>query len=109
MLSWVQDVESSPRYANNLPLTSGNVILERIKSRAIAQWGQEKWIANLVNEYVKIAQANGDDKATAVNRRPQLERAFKVGSCTLDTAIMLAAAVGCRFQMACIDVKIEEF
>ncbi|GAB4379739.1 MAG: hypothetical protein Kow00121_34490 [Elainellaceae cyanobacterium] len=109
MLSWVQAVESSLRYTNHIPSISGKDILERIKARAIAQWGQEKWIAGLVNEYVKIAQANGDDKATAVNRRPQLERAFKVGSCTLDTAIMLAAAVGCRFQMACIDVKIEEF
>jgi hypothetical protein len=31
------------------------------------------------------------------------------GFWTLETAIALAAAVGCRFQMACTEVTIEEF
>jgi hypothetical protein len=87
-------------------LTTSSAILERIKSRAIAQFGEDKWIAGLVREYVKLAQANGDEKATTINRRPQIERAFKVGSCTLDTAIALAAAVGCRFQMTCTSIEV---
>lgn len=105
MLSLLLDVEESSQKA----LVTAATILERIKQRAIGRWGEEKWLANLVREYVKIAQSQGDDKATAINRRPQIERAFKVGSCTLDTAITLAAAVGCRFQMACTTVEVEEF
>jgi hypothetical protein len=101
-LVWVDDVEISTAAA----------ILERIKQRAIAKWGEEKWKANLVREYVKFAKLQDPQKhkdATSVNRRPQIERAFEVGSCTLDTAIILAAAVGCRFQMACTEVTVEEF
>lgn len=109
MLSLLLDVEESPSYLNNKPLITAATILERIKQRSIARWGEEKWIAGLVREYVKVANANGDDKATTINRRPQIERAFKAGSCTLDTAITLAAAVGCRFQMACVSVEVEEF
>ncbi|HEY9877921.1 MAG TPA: hypothetical protein V6D29_05660 [Leptolyngbyaceae cyanobacterium] len=94
-------------------LPSGKDILEAVRRRAIEQWGEDKWKANLVREYVKIVKARGltdkDQNATAVNRRPQIDRAFEQGSCTLDTAIALAAAVGCRFQMACTEVRIEEF
>lgn len=109
MLSLLLNVENSPTYLSDKPSADAASILERIKQRAIAKWSEEKWLANLVREYVKIAQAQGDDKATPINRRPQIERAFKVGSCTLDTAINLAAAVGCRFQMACTTVEVEEF
>jgi hypothetical protein len=109
MLSLLLNVEESPSDLNDKPPVTAAAILERIKQRSIARWGEEKWLANLVREYVKIAQAQGDDKATPINRRPQIERAFKVGSCTLDTAITLAAAVGCRFQMACTSIEIEEF
>lgn len=90
-------------------IVNAGAILEAIQRRAIAQWGEDKWLVNLVREYVKIANTTGDTKATPVNRRPQIERAFKVGGCTLDTAIALAAAVGCRFQMACTQVEIETF
>lgn len=70
--------------------------------------GEKKWLVKLVDEYGKIAQAQGDTKATAINRRSQIKRTFKVGSCTLDTAIALAAAVGCRFQLTCTTIEIEE-
>jgi len=86
--------------------TTSRIILDRIKDRAIAKWG-DKWVANLAREYASIAKERGDEKATTVNRRPQLERAFESGSCTLETAIVLAAATGCKFQMACLEV--EEF
>ena len=88
----------------DLELTTCKAILERIKARAIAKFG-EKWLLNLVREYVAISIANGDEKATVINRRNQIERVFQAGSCNADTLIMLAASVGCRFQMVC---KIEE-
>lgn len=102
-------MESSPANLPHQPQSTAQDILERIKTRAIARWGEKKWIARLVEEYVKLAIAQGDEKATPINRRPQIERVFKVGSCTLDTAIVLAAAVGCRFQMTCVEVTIEQF
>ncbi len=85
--------------------TTARKILEAIQNRAQQRWG-ERWLLNLVQEYVKLAQANGDEKATTINRRPQIERAFKVGSCTLDTAILLAASVGCRFQLVCTEIQV---
>ena len=87
---------------------NGKEILDTIARRAAERWGK-RWIAELVKAYVKIAIANGDEKATTVNRRPQIERALESGNCTLKTLIWLAAAVGCRFQLHCITVDVEEF
>ena len=109
MLSLIDAVETSPNSAGQPASANGQAILNRIKQRAIAQWGEDKWVVNLVREYVKLATAQGDEKATVINRRPQIQRTFEVGSCTLDTAILLAAAVGCRFQMSCTTVEIEQF
>ncbi|WP_143780201.1 hypothetical protein [Leptolyngbya sp. 'hensonii'] len=64
---------------------------------------------NLAREYVRLTQELGDTEATYESRRRQIYRVFEVHSCNLDTAIVLAAAVGCRFQMACTEVTIEEF
>ncbi|HEY9663115.1 MAG TPA: hypothetical protein V6C65_32115, partial [Allocoleopsis sp.] len=50
---------------------TGKQILDVIQRRAIERWG-DKWMAELVKEYVKIAIANGDENATSINRRPQL-------------------------------------
>lgn len=93
--------------AENLEITTCSAILERIQQRAQKKWG-EKWLPNLVREYVVIAREHGSEKdknATAINRRPQIERAFTAGSCTADTLIMLAAAVQCRFQLACYEIE----
>jgi hypothetical protein len=106
MLSLLLPVENSPDHLKGKPTLSGAPILERIKSRAIARWGEERWLLELVREYCKIID---DEAATVRNRKPQIQRAFEVGSCTLDTAIALAAAVGCQFQMACNTVEIEKF
>jgi hypothetical protein len=92
---------------DQLETTSCKAILERIQERATKKWA-ERWLPNLVREYVAIARSQGDEVATAVNRRPQIERAFTVGSCTADTLIMLAASVGCRFQMVCTVEEIED-
>jgi hypothetical protein len=88
-------------------ITTSKAILETIKGRAIAQWGEKKWLAALAQEYVKIVQTQGDAEATYENRRRQIYRVFEAYSCTLDTAIALTAAVGCRFQMTCTNVHIE--
>ncbi|MGJ3252344.1 MAG: hypothetical protein ACFE0J_14640 [Elainellaceae cyanobacterium] len=87
-------------------IVSGKTVLERIKDRAITKWGEENWLLEIVREYCNLSD---DPKATVRNRKPQIQRAFEVGSCTLDTAIVLAAAVGCRFQMACVSIEVEEF
>jgi hypothetical protein len=92
---------------DELETTTCKAILERIKQRAIDKFG-EKWLLNLVKSYVAIAVENGDEKATVINRRNQIERVFNVGSCNADTLIMLAAAVGCRFQMVCTIEEVEE-
>jgi len=89
-----------------LEITTCKAILERIKARAIAKFG-EKWLLNLVREYVSLSIVNGDEKATVINRRNQIERVFNVGSCNADTLIMLVAAVGCRFQMVCTIEEVE--
>jgi hypothetical protein len=83
-----------------MTVTTSRAILDKIQERAIAKWGDRKWLPELVKKYVEIAIENGDEAATAINRRPQVERAFKVGSCTADTLILIAAAVGGRFQIA---------
>ena len=92
---------------DELELTTCKAILERIRARAIDKFG-EKWMAGLTNSYVSLAKSQGDEKASAGNRRTQLERVFENGSCNADTLIMLAAAVGCRFQMVCVVEEIEE-
>ncbi len=91
--------------AQIVEITTSKAILDRIQHQAEKQWG-DKWMANLVKEYVKIAREQGDEKATPVSRRTQIERAFERGSCNLDTAIMLAAALGCRFQMVCTSTTV---
>jgi hypothetical protein len=83
-----------------MAVTTSRAILDKIKEKAIAKWGEKRWVAELVKKYVEIAIENGDESATAVNRRPQVERAFNVGSCSADTLILIVAAVGGRFQLA---------
>ncbi len=92
---------------NELEIATCKAILERIKARAIQKYG-DKWIAGIVRGYVSIAQSQGDEKATTVNRRPQIERVFDQGGCNADTLIMLAAAVGCRFQMVYTIEEVED-
>lgn len=84
-------------------------VLNTIKARAIARWGEADWLLEIVREYVRLAQQQGDGKATVNNRKSQIQRAFEVNSCRLDTAMLLAAAVGCQFQMVCTEVQITKF
>lgn len=75
-------------------MVSAADILNRIQSRSEQLWG-EKWIANLTRAYVEIAKRDwSDETATTVNRRPQIERAFKNGGCNADTLLILLEAVG---------------
>ncbi len=87
---------------------SPSAVLESIKARAIARWGDD-WLLEIVREYVRLANSKGDTKATVNNRKSQMQRAFEVGSCRLETAMLLAEAVGCRFQMVCTEVQVTEF
>ena len=87
---------------------SPSAVLESIKARAIARWGDD-WLLEIVREYVRLANSKGDTKATVNNRKSQMQRAFEVGRCRLETAMLLAEAVGCRFQMVCTEVQVTEF
>lgn len=100
MQSLTLDLQSTQLHrVVELELTTTRAILELIQQRAIARWGDEKWLLELVREYCKIT-----GEGTVRTRKSQIERAFEAGSCTVDTAIALAAAVGCRFQMACTEI-----
>jgi hypothetical protein len=90
-----------------LEITTCKAILERIKKRAIAKYG-DKWLAGLTNDYVRLAKSQGDEKASPGSRRSQLERIFERESCSADSLIMLVASVGCKFQMVCTIEEIED-
>jgi predicted metal-binding protein len=76
----------------------------KIQQWAIAKWGEDRWLANITREYVKITQ-EGD----VSTRKAQIKRAFVNGGCNLSTAITLAKCVGCNMQLAHIQVEIEDF
>lgn len=84
----------------DMEVSDSSDVLKTIRDVAQERWG-DKWLPEIVKAYVTIAQSKGDEKATPVSRRPQLERAFERGSCNLDTALMLAASVECNFQLTC--------
>jgi hypothetical protein len=96
-------------WAEAVDIPTSKTVLEAIERRAVGKWGEKKWRAELARETVKVLQSQGDADATYETRRSQLYRVFETYSCTLDTAIALAAAVGCRFQMACVQIEVEEF
>ncbi|NJL20087.1 MAG: hypothetical protein HC895_03435 [Leptolyngbyaceae cyanobacterium SM1_3_5] len=98
MLNLAYALERSPDSVNP-PRPASADVLDAIKQRAIAKWGEEKWMLNLVREYVRLE----GEGAKPVQRRSQIARAFETGSCTLETAMLLANAIGCKFQLNCID------
>jgi hypothetical protein len=104
MLNLAYEVEQSPDCGKKLK-PRGSEILDAIKRRAVTRWGEEKWLLNLVREYVRL---EGED-AKPVQRRSQISRIFETGSCTLGTAMILATAVGCKFQLSCTTIELEEF
>lgn len=89
-----------------MTVPTAKAYLEEIQKRAIVQWGEKKWKAELAQKFVLLARENGDEKATYENRRRTVYRAFEEKSCHSDTLFLLAAAVGCRFQMACTSVEV---
>lgn len=92
-----------------MDITTSKTILEAIQNRAVQRWGEANWRAELARATVKVLRECGDTEATYETRRRQIYRVFEAYSCTLETAIALVAAVGCRFQMTCTKIEIEEF
>ena len=72
---------------------TAKAILERVKTLAIAKWGEDEWIPKIVQAYAKL------EGTSAAKRRSQIVRVFEVGSCNLDTAILLLDVVGCRLKI----------
>ena len=73
--------------------------LELISTLSAEKWG-DAWMKELIREYCKISQSQGEDAATYDNRRNQIRRAFEVGSCTADTLIVLYYAIGCELEIS---------
>jgi hypothetical protein len=73
-------------------------VLSKIQQYAIAQWG-DRWLLELVQRYVSVSKSAGDDAATTVNRRPQIERIFKENSCNLGSFLLLAKAAGINVEL----------
>jgi len=95
------------------PQTSASLI-SAVKTRAIELWGEERWFKELVKEYVRLEnqqQADDAKPANYINRRNQIQRALETGSCRLDTALLLVAAVGHKLQMVKViqDVSVIDF
>jgi hypothetical protein len=94
------------------PQTSAS-LLNVVKARAIQLWGEERWFKELVKEYVRLENQQSDDAKTTnyINHRNQIERALETGSCRLDTALLLVAAVGHKLQMVKVitDVEVIDF
>jgi hypothetical protein len=77
-------------------------LIEMIQERAMYRWNKRRWLAEITKAYCQIYQAK-DASATPQNRRRQIQRVFEVQSCTLETAIALAACVGCKVQLQCFE------
>lgn len=94
------------------PQTSAS-LLNAVKARAIELWGEDRWFKELVKEYVRLENQQSDDakETNYINRRNQIRRALETGSCRLDTALLLVAAVGHKLQMVKVvtDVEVTDF
>jgi DNA-binding phage protein len=73
-------------------------LLNLVRDTAQEKWG-DRWMAETVRAYCEVAQRHGDQTATVTRRRPSLERAFKNGSCTVDTLLNLFDAVGLQMRI----------
>lgn len=90
--------------------SKSTAVLNAIKDRAISLWGEDEWLREIIKEYVRLEkEQDPTTKATANSRRSQILRAFETGGCRLETAMLLADAVGCQFQMICTEVQIRGF
>lgn len=93
--------------AGFLPVTSTKALLEVIQRRAITQWGEKAWRAELARATVEILQRTDPD-ATYEKRRRQIYNVFDTWGCNADTLLALVEAVGCRLQLVCTEVKVIE-
>ncbi len=88
-----------------LTVTETKDLLDVIQRRAILQWGEKKWRAELARATVEVLKRT-DPKADYMNRRRQIYRVFEENSCTADTLLALVEAVGCRLQLVCTETKV---
>jgi len=71
---------------------------ERIKERAIAQWGQN-WETELVRAYAHLESLETNREIKANQRRSQILKIAHGGNCYLDTALRLGRCVGVSFKL----------
>jgi hypothetical protein len=77
---------------------ASELILEEIKKRAIAKWG-DKWRLEITREYCNIT-----GEGSVRTRSSQISRVFEAKGCSLETAIHLAKAVDCQMAMTCTEL-----
>ncbi len=70
--------------------------LEAIKNRAIELWGEDKWLAKLVQEFSKVTNADSQK-----GRYTMVQRFFQNKTCSIANLNALLVATNCRFQMVC--------
>ncbi|NJP12691.1 MAG: hypothetical protein HC866_27180 [Leptolyngbyaceae cyanobacterium RU_5_1] len=99
-------LELAPSKIGFLTVTRTKDLLDVVRKRAIAHWGEKNWRAELARATVTVLQQMGDTDATYETRRRQLYRVFETESCTTDTLLALVEAVGCRLQLVCTEIKI---
>ena len=69
-------------------------LIELIKEKAIAKWGEKEWFTKLLYAYVEEESRRTGKPLKAVQRRTQLTRLFaEEGKMTIETASILLAGV----------------
>jgi hypothetical protein len=74
-------------------------ILDAIKAKAIALWGDDRWLADLTRKYNELFHEDGDTTAAFRRKRPHLGRLFDGGNPGLDTVLKLAQCVELKVTM----------
>ncbi|MFO0448778.1 MAG: hypothetical protein ACK52I_08970 [Pseudomonadota bacterium] len=71
--------------------------LEAVKSRAIAIWGEKKWLSQLVIEYEKATNSKPRTRSTMVRRWFEPDG----NAPTLESFNGLLLAIGCKMSIEC--------
>jgi hypothetical protein len=75
-------------------------ILDTIKTKAMALWGADRWLAELTRKHNVLYHPDGDTTTAYRNKRSQLGRTFDSDTSTsITTVIKLADCVGLKLSI----------
>jgi hypothetical protein len=75
------------------PTMTETEILDAIQAKAIALWGDDRWLTDLTRKYNELHHEDGDTVEAYRRKRPTLGRLFDGGNPGLETVIKLAQCV----------------